>query len=238
MATPETAAVAVGAGSVAAGDGVVKRFGATTALSSAAAPGTTGAGTGGTSYTVVAGDTLFGIALRANVTLQELAAANDMQEDDLLLIGQTLVIPGRAAPLPSLSALVPAGSARTGLTGSTTVTGTRPVTTTGVTGTTGVTTTRTTTPTAPSTLSSSSSTASSLLPSPTPRAGASSTVTSTAGTTAGTAAAAGANAYTVAEGDTIITIALAHNLDWQELLALNNLQPDSVIQVGQEIRLR
>ncbi len=42
----------------------------------------------------------------------------------------------------------------------------------------------------------------------------------------------------MAEGDTIITIALAHNLDWQELLALNDLQPDSVIQVGQKIRLR
>jgi LysM repeat protein len=42
----------------------------------------------------------------------------------------------------------------------------------------------------------------------------------------------------VAEGDTIITIALANNLDWQDLLALNDLQPDSVIQVGQKIRLR
>ena len=56
--------------------------------------------------------------------------------------------------------------------------------------------------------------------------------------TAGTSTGTGASTYTVAEGDTIITIALAHNLDWQELLALNDLQPDSVIQVGQEIRLR
>lgn len=189
--------------------------------------GTTTGATGGTSYTVVAGDTLFGIALRANVTLQELAAANNMQEDDLLLIGQTLVVPGRAAPLPSLSALVPAGSSRTTLTGSTNVTGTRAITTTGVSGTAGITTTRTTT-------STGSSTGSSLLPSPTPRAGASTAVTSTAATAAGT----GASTYTVAEGDTIITIALANNLDWQELLALNDLQPDSVIQVGQKIRLR
>ena len=44
----------------------------TTAFTSGTAAGTTvaGASTGGTSYTVVAGDTLFGIALRANVTLQ------------------------------------------------------------------------------------------------------------------------------------------------------------------------
>lgn len=199
---------------------------ATTAQAAGTTASTVG-GTGGTSYTVVAGDTLFGIALRANVTLQELAAANNMQEDDLLLIGQTLVVPGRAAPLPSLSALVPAGSSRTTLTGSTNVTGTRAITTTGVSGTAGITTTRTTTSTA-------SSTGSSLLPAPTPRASASAAVTSTAGTAAGT----GASTYTVAEGDTIITIALDHNLDWQELLALNDLQPDSVIQVGQKIRLR
>ncbi len=199
----------------------------TAAQAAGTTAGTTTGATGGTSYTVVAGDTLFGIALRANVTLQELAAANNMQEDDLLLIGQTLLVPGRAAPLPSLSALVPAGSSRTTLTGSTNVTGTRAITTTGVSGTAGITTTRTTT-------STGSSTGSSLLPSPTPRAGASTAVTSTAATAAGT----GASTYTVAEGDTIITIALANNLDWQELLALNDLQPDSVIQVGQKIRLR
>ena len=204
-----------------------------TVASTAGGTGGTATTTGGTSYTVVAGDTLFGIALRANVTLAELAAANNMQEDDLLLIGQTLVIPGRAAPVPSLSTLVPAGSSRTALTGSTTVTGTRSVTTTGVTGTAGITTTRTTTSTGSSSTSSSGS---SLLAAPTPRASASAAVTSTIGTAAG--AAAGPNTYTVAEGDTIITIALANNLDWQELLALNNLQPDSVIQVGQKIRLR
>ena len=199
------------------------------------ATASTAAGTAGTSYTVVAGDTLFGIALRANVTLQELAAANNIQEDDLLLIGQTLVVPGRAAPLPSLSALVPAGSSRTTLTGSTNVTGTRAITTTGVAGTAGITTTRTTTSTGSS---SGSSTGSSLLPSPTPRASVSAAVTATAGITAGTAAGTGPSTYTVAEGDTIITIALANNLDWQDLLALNDLQPDSVIQVGQKIRLR
>jgi LysM repeat protein len=44
--------------------------------------------------------------------------------------------------------------------------------------------------------------------------------------------------HTVAEGDTIITIALEYNLDWQELLELNGLQPDSVIGIGQQIRLR
>ena len=230
----EAAATAVPTSTAAALVSTAAATGTAAGTSATAAPGTA-ASTGGTSYTVVAGDTLFGIALRANVTLQELTAANNMQEDDILLIGQTLVLPGREAPLPSLSALVPAGSSRTALTGSTTVTGTRPVTTTGITGSAGLTTTRTTT-------STTASTASSLLASPTPQASTSSTVTATAGTAAsaatGAATGTGASTYTVAEGDTIITIALAHNLDWQELLALNNLQPDSLLQVGQEIRLR
>ena len=58
----------------------------------------------------------------------------------------------------------------------------------------------------------------------------------TAGSTAATAN--GSSVYTIAEGDTIVTIALEYNLDWQELLELNGLQPDSLIQIGQEIRLR
>ncbi|MBK8046347.1 MAG: LysM peptidoglycan-binding domain-containing protein [Anaerolineales bacterium] len=37
-----------------------------------------------------------------------------------------------------------------------------------------------------------------------------------------------AKLYTVQEGDTIITIALDHNLDWQEC-ELNGLQPDSLL---------
>jgi LysM repeat protein len=194
--------------------------GAPTTSAASGAATTASAAAGGTSYVVVAGDTLFGIALRANVTLAALAAANDMQEDDLLLIGQQLVIPGRVAPLPSLTTLTPATSARGVVTTTTaaaarpvtgTVTSARPVTTTGVAVTAPVTSTRATT-----------STASSLLPAPTPRP----------------STAAGSSVHTVAEGETIITIALAYNLDWQELLTLNGLEPDSLISVGQEIRLR
>ncbi|MBK8046353.1 MAG: LysM peptidoglycan-binding domain-containing protein [Anaerolineales bacterium] len=47
-----------------------------------------------------------------------------------------------------------------------------------------------------------------------------------------------AKLYTVQEGDTIITIALDNNLDWQELLELNGLQPDSLLQIGQQIKLQ
>jgi LysM repeat protein len=219
--TSATASVATAATAAATGAGP--------AAASPAAASTTGAA-GGTTYTVVAGDTLFGIALRANVTLAALAAANNMQEDDLLLIGQQLVIPGRAAPLPSLTTLTPATSARRTVTTTTPaattpvttpVTGTRPVTATGVTAATPVTGTGAT-----------GSPATSLLPAPTPRPGAA------GGAGTASAAATGPSVHTVAEGETIITIALAYNLDWQELLALNGLQPDSLIRVGQEIRLR
>jgi LysM repeat protein len=44
--------------------------------------------------------------------------------------------------------------------------------------------------------------------------------------------------YTVQAGDTIISIAVAHGLEWGALLALNGLGEDSVLQLGQEIRLR
>jgi len=44
--------------------------------------------------------------------------------------------------------------------------------------------------------------------------------------------------YTVQAGDTIITIALHYDLDWQELLRLNQLGDGSVLSLGQTIRLR
>ncbi len=47
-------------------------------------------------YTVVEGDTLFGIAARYGLTWEELAAANGLSESDFLQIGQELVIPGEA----------------------------------------------------------------------------------------------------------------------------------------------
>ncbi len=64
-------------------------------------------------------------------------------------------------------------------------------------------------------------------------------VAPTAATTTGatTAGAGSGRTHTVASGDTIITIAVEYDLDWQELLRINGLQPDSLIQIGQVIRL-
>lgn len=44
--------------------------------------------------------------------------------------------------------------------------------------------------------------------------------------------------YTIQEGDTVFSIAIRNNLDWQALLALNGLTESSLLQIGQQIRLR
>jgi len=44
--------------------------------------------------------------------------------------------------------------------------------------------------------------------------------------------------YTVKPGDTVISIALTHDLDWQELLQINNLSESSILQLGQALRIR
>jgi LysM repeat protein len=165
---------------------------------------------------VEAGDTLFGIALQANITLQALLTANNMQEEDFLQIGQVLILPGRTTPLRATGTAAAASAPLTA-----TVTATR--TTVAATG--SITTTRPATTTVAAT---AAATTPSLLPTPTPRAAA---VTPAATT-------AGPSVHIVADGETIITIALEYDLDWQELLTLNGMGPDSILQIGQEIRLR
>lgn len=44
--------------------------------------------------------------------------------------------------------------------------------------------------------------------------------------------------HTVQAGETIIQIALRYDLDWQELLRLNNLSESDLLRLGQKIRLR
>lgn len=60
-------------------------------------------------------------------------------------------------------------------------------------------------------------------------------VTNTA--TTAPAATGGVRVHTVAAGETIIAIAARYGLNWRQLLQLNGLQADSIIQVGQQIRL-
>lgn len=56
--------------------------------------------TGGTTYTVKAGDTMYSIANRFNTTVSKLAAANNIVNVNLLRIGQVLKIPGTSTTPP------------------------------------------------------------------------------------------------------------------------------------------
>ncbi|ALS76557.1 polysaccharide deacetylase [Planococcus rifietoensis] len=62
--------------------------------------------TGGATYTVKAGDTLYSIARKYNVTVAALAKANNITNYNLIRVGQVLVIPGTTAPTPPPSTTV------------------------------------------------------------------------------------------------------------------------------------
>ena len=44
--------------------------------------------------------------------------------------------------------------------------------------------------------------------------------------------------HTIQSGETVLSIALEYGLNWQELLELNGLDEDTLIQIGQPLRLR
>ncbi|MBT2583103.1 LysM peptidoglycan-binding domain-containing protein [Planococcus sp. ISL-109] len=59
--------------------------------------------TGATTYTVKAGDTLYSIAKKYNVTVAALAAANNITNVNLIRVGQVLVIPVKAPTPPPVT---------------------------------------------------------------------------------------------------------------------------------------
>ena len=67
----------------------------------------------GAQYTVAAGDTLLGIALRFGLTWQTQAAANGLGEFSLLQIGDVLTIPGEAGKVVKEATVVSVDIART-----------------------------------------------------------------------------------------------------------------------------
>ncbi len=74
-------------------------------------PGAVGPGAG--TYTIQAGDTLFDIALRFEVSVEELMEANDITDPASLSIGQTLVIPGEGPGVVPEGTPTPEGEAAT-----------------------------------------------------------------------------------------------------------------------------
>nr|WP_251047622.1 LysM peptidoglycan-binding domain-containing protein [Planococcus sp. ISL-110] len=57
----------------------------------------------GTKYTVKAGDTLYSIAKKYNVTVAALAKANNITNYNLIFVGQVLTIPSKVAPPPAVT---------------------------------------------------------------------------------------------------------------------------------------
>jgi len=77
---------------------------------------TTVSGLLGTTYTVKAGDTLYGIAKAYGTTVQALAEANSIANPSIIYVGQVLTVPGAGQPAavsPAYPGLLRAGSTGT-----------------------------------------------------------------------------------------------------------------------------
>jgi membrane-bound lytic murein transglycosylase D len=57
-------------------------------------------------------------------------------------------------------------------------------------------------------------------------------------TAVATPATTATRVHTVANGDTLISIANTYGLDWRQLLQMNGLNENSILQIGQQIRLQ
>ena len=119
-------------------------------------------------YTVQPGNTLVEIAALYDISWEELAAANGMDEDSFLSIGQQLQIPGGIEQVTTSVSAV------------------------------------------------DTSTASSAAPE-------------------STTASVTPQYHTVIEGDTIISIAVKYGMDWDELMALNGIDDDTILSLGQSL---
>jgi LysM repeat protein len=217
---------------------------------------------GGANYTVRAGDTVSLIALRYGLDWRQLAAANNIADPYVIEIGQVIRLPGVQSTVVTQPSTAPTPVAvSTNPTTTTAITPARtttPATTVSTTGTqytvkagdtlyaialrnnttwqalaaanglaenalirvgqvlvlpgtsTATTTTQTTT----------------VAPTPT------SATPATGGTTTG------AQYHTVVAGDTVISIAIQYGVDWQALLQLNGMTRESLLQIGQRLRVR
>ena len=191
----------------------------------------------GAKYTIVAGDTLSLIALRYGLDWRALAAANGLSEESIIEIGQVITLLGvddvtatvpvatRAAPTDAVTApvvttyFVQSGDTLLGIAVAFSVSRRSLAAANGI---------------ADNVLLQVGQ----VLTIPGQNTAATTAVTAVPVTpSAASAAIAGGRTHTVAGGDTIISIAVQYDLDWQELLRINGLEPDSLIQIGQVIRL-
>ncbi|MFH1497890.1 MAG: LysM peptidoglycan-binding domain-containing protein [Verrucomicrobiota bacterium] len=176
-------------------------------------------------YTVVKGDSLWGVAKKHGVTVAELAAANNLSDKAGLRIGQKLIVPGGEpdlAPTAAATASAPAvnGKSYTVMPGDT-LSGIAKKNGTSVTA-----------------LRAANGLSSDLL-----RAGQTLIVPVTAATASTTAAAApkpaaaGSLTHTVMPGDTLGAISRKYNVSVGELATANNITDPTRMRAGQILRI-
>jgi LysM repeat protein len=188
-------------------------------------------------YMVRNGDTLLGIALQHNVTWQALANANGLAENDLLQIGQMLTIPGAAQSFHA-----PAAQPAVYKSTQTTITTSSSATQHTVAGGETLLSIALRYNMTWQTLAAANQLAEDDLlqigqvlqipGSSVPAQLADLPVIAPPEPTQSN------QFHTVSAGETIVSIALKYGLDWQQLLTLNGLSEASVLQIGQQIRLR
>ncbi|MCX6049883.1 MAG: LysM peptidoglycan-binding domain-containing protein, partial [Chloroflexi bacterium] len=150
---------------------------ASTASDEASEPSANQTGNGFTRlYTVQPGNTLVDIAAIYDITWEELAAANNLNDNSTLAIGQELRIPGE----------IPVASS-------------------------------------PATENKPASDNKAAAKDDAPAAETATDVP---------------EFYELQEGDTIISVAVQYHLDWEDILSLNNIGDNTLLQLGQKIRLR
>lgn len=183
---------------------------------------------GGASYTIQPGDTLIGIAARYGVDWTMIAEENQLREETLLQIGQVIRIPGVAGasaqnsspPAQSVNSIqfaASAGGSYTVRAGDTLL---------GIALQHGLT-------------WQELGAANGLGEFDLLQIGQQLTIPGAANPSAPSSPPASEPVYyTIQEGDTVFSIAIRNNLDWQAMLALNGLTESSLLQIGQQIRLR
>ncbi len=183
----------------------------------------------GKPYLVQPGDTLLAISLRYGLTWQSVAAINGLSEHSLLQIGQTIRLPIEDAPITINPAAI--GGPSDAVQGYTVQPGD---TLAGIAGRYGI-------PWEDLAAANGLAADDFLSIGQTLRipviADAGQATTTAATTATASSAPAEPRIYTVKEGDTVISIALRYDLDWKELLRKNGLGEQTVLNLGQQIRL-
>ncbi len=166
------------------------------------------------SYMVFGGDTLLSIAARYSITWEEVAAANGLGERDILQVGQILRIPIYEAPATAEGSGAEPDNSGAGAQAEEQDEG-------------------------PDGEAAAAQEAAQAAPPSTPTAQTTfvSHPAPAAPAQAAPAPASSVRLHTVQPGETVISIAVRYNLNWQTLLDLNGLSDDSLLQIGQQIRL-